>query len=175
MLADIRLLPAVLAVALLAGCTLPGEKPVPPAPVPVAVPVKIGLALGGGAARGFAHIGVIKVLEAQGIVPDIIVGTSAGAVVGALYANGLNGFELQRAALDMDKDNVFDWNVSLRGPLKGEPLRRFVNDAVLNRPLDKLKRGFAAATRGGRCKPRLPCPAYSSRLRSTDANMSTAG
>ncbi len=143
MLADIRLLPAVLAVALLAGCTLPGEKPVPPAPVPVAVPVKIGLALGGGAARGFAHIGVIKVLEAQGIVPDIIVGTSAGAVVGALYANGLNGFELQRAALDMDKDNVFDWNVSLRGPLKGEPLRRFVNDAVLNRPLDKLKCGFA--------------------------------
>jgi NTE family protein len=145
MLADIRLLPAVLAVALLPGCALLGEKPVPPpAPVPVTVPVKIGLALGGGAARGFAHIGVIKALEAQGIVPDIVVGTSAGAVVGALYASGLNGFDLQKVAIDMDKSHIFDWNVSLRGPLKGDPLRNFVNDAVGNRPLDKLKRSFGA-------------------------------
>ncbi len=140
MLASIRFLLTALAVAVLPGCALLGERPAPP---PAPVPIKIGLALGGGAARGFAHIGVIKALEAQGIVPNVIVGTSAGAVVGALYAGGLNGFELQRAALDMDKDNVFDWNVSLRGPLKGEPLRRFVNDAVLSRPLDKLKRSFA--------------------------------
>jgi NTE family protein len=142
MRAQSRFLIAVIAAAQLSGCALLGEKPAPlPAPTPTAV--KIGLALGGGAARGFAHVGVIKALEAQGIVPDIIVGTSAGAVVGALYANGLNGFEWQKAALDMDKGNVFDWNVSLRGPLKGEPLRNYVNDAVLNRPLDKLKRSFA--------------------------------
>ncbi|NJD34086.1 MAG: patatin-like phospholipase family protein [Betaproteobacteria bacterium] len=143
MFADCRLLFAVLVVAVLPGCALLGEKPVlPPAPVPLAVPVKIGLALGGGAARGFAHIGVIKALEAQGIVPDIIVGTSAGAVVGALYASGLNGFELQKVAIDMDKSHIFDWNVSLRGPLKGDPLRNFVNDMVDNRSLDKLKRSF---------------------------------
>ena len=142
MRAESRFLIAVVAATLLSGCALLGEKPAPPPEVKPA-PVRIGLALGGGAARGFAHIGVIKALEAQGIVPDIIVGTSAGAVVGALYANGLSGFELQKAAMDMDKGNVFDWNVSLRGPLKGEPLRNYVNDAVLNRPLDKLKRGFA--------------------------------
>ncbi len=123
---------------------MPGEKPAPPVVLPPApVPVKIGLALGGGAARGFAHIGVIKALEAQGIVPDSVVGTSAGAVVGALYAAGLNGFELQKAAMEMDKSHVFDWNVSLRSPLKGDPLRNFVNDAVGNRSLDKLKRSFA--------------------------------
>jgi NTE family protein len=142
MRADLRFLIAALVVALLGGCAILGEKP-PPPPASTPTSVKIGLALGGGAARGFAHVGVIKALEAQGIVPDIIVGTSVGAAVGALYANGLNGFELQKAALDMDKGNVFEWNVSLRGPLKGEPLRNFINDAVLNRPLDKLKRSFA--------------------------------
>jgi NTE family protein len=150
---DSRFLFALCAVALLSGCALLGEKPAPP---PAPVPVKIGLALGGGAARGFAHIGVIKALEAQGIVPDIVVGTSAGAVVGALYASGLNGFELQKAAMEMDKNHIFDWNVSLRGPLKGDPLRNFVNDAVNQRPLDKLKRSFAVvATDFGSGEPAL--------------------
>jgi len=153
MRADFRLLLATLIVALLPGCALLGEKP-PPPPAPVSI--KIGLALGGGAARGFAHIGVIKALEAQGIVPDILAGTSAGAVVGALYASGLNGFELQKAAIEMDKGHVFDWNVSLRGPLKGDPLRNYVNDAVGNRSLDKLKRSFAVmATDFGSGEPSL--------------------
>jgi NTE family protein len=146
MLADTRLLLVVLAVALLPGCVLLGEKPVPqPAPVPLAipVPVKIGLALGGGAARGFAHIGVIKALEAQGIVPDIIVGTSAGAVVGALYASGLSGFDLQKVALDIDEAQISDWSLPDRGVFKGEALQNFVNRAVANRPLEKLPRSFA--------------------------------
>src|SRR4051812_30716725 len=94
---------------LLSGCILAasllatGCKTAPPAPVipaipvaPVARPVKIGLVLGGGAARGFAHIGVIKTLESQGIVPDYVVGTSAGSLVGALYAAGNNGFALHK-------------------------------------------------------------------------------
>ena len=76
-------------------------------------PVKIGLALGGGAARGFAHIGVIKALEAQGIVPDIVVGTSAGSVVGALYAAGNTGFQLQKIAFDMYEAAISDWATAL--------------------------------------------------------------
>ena len=57
--------------------------------------LRIGLALGGGAAKGFAHIGVIKMLEANGIRPDVVAGTSAGSVVGALYASGMDPFQLQ--------------------------------------------------------------------------------
>ena len=90
----------------------------PPESVPVVyqppaapTPVKIALALGGGAARGFAHIGVIKALESQGIVPDIVVGTSAGSVVGALYAAGNNGFALQKLALQIDEAAISDWSV----------------------------------------------------------------
>ena len=99
--------------------------------------------MGGGAARGFAHIGVIKVLEAQGLTPDIIVGTSAGAVVGALYASGNNGFELQKLAFKLDETKISDWSVPDRGVLKGEALQRFVNEAVANRPIESLKKPFA--------------------------------
>ena len=142
-----RLLLLLVALAL-AGCSSLGIKPTPapPAavvPAPIA-PVKIGLALGGGAARGFAHIGVIKALEAQGIVPDIIVGTSAGALVGSLYASGLNGFELQKVALEMDVSQVSDWSLPDRGVIKGEALQSFVNRIVGNRLLEKLPRRFAA-------------------------------
>ena len=64
---------------------------VPPAPAQPPKPPRIGLALGGGAARGFAHIGVIQVLEEAGIRPDLVVGTSAGSLVAALYASGKSG------------------------------------------------------------------------------------
>ena len=133
---------------LLCGCaSLGGKPPATAATTPLVaapVPVKIGLALGGGAARGFAHIGVIKALEAQGIVPDIIVGTSAGALVGALYASGLNGFELQKVALEMDESQVSDWSLPDRGVIKGEAMQNFVNRIVGNRLLEKLPRRFAA-------------------------------
>lgn len=132
-----RLVAVLLAVAALAGCTVPAPKPAPVAPP------RIALALGGGAARGFAHIGVIKALEAQGIVPDIVVGTSAGSVVGSLYAAGLTGFELQKVALQMDEAQVSDWSLPDRGVLKGEALQNFINRAVANRPLEKLNRTFA--------------------------------
>ena len=138
--------------ALLSACnTLPTQpeavKPeiVTPAP-PVAVlrkPPKIALVLGGGAARGFAHIGVIKALEAQGIFPDMIVGTSAGSVVGALYAAGNNGFELQKLAIQMEEGQVSDWSLPNRGVFKGAALQDFINNAVQQRPLEKLKRPFA--------------------------------
>lgn len=113
-------------------------------PSPAPKTVKIGLALGGGAARGFAHIGVIKTLEAQGIVPDIIVGTSAGSVVGALYASGKDGYELQKVAHKLDESKISDWSLPDRGVLKGEALQTFVNEAVAQRPLEGLKKPFAA-------------------------------
>lgn len=104
---------------------------------------KLALVLGGGAARGFAHIGVIKTLQAQGIVPDMVVGTSAGAVVGALYAAGHDGFALQQLAMQMDESQVADWSLPDRGVIKGEALQDFVNRAVGRQTLEKLPRMLA--------------------------------
>lgn len=127
----------------------PKTPPIPATPEPRAeVPIKIGLVLGGGAARGFAHIGVIKALESQGIVPDLVVGTSAGSLVGALYAAGHNGFTLHKMALEMEEAAISDWSIPLFsrhvGVLKGEGLQQYVNRAVSNVPLEKLKIPFAA-------------------------------
>lgn len=134
----------------LTGCAVapPVETPSAPAtPAPpaarVAAPLRIALALGGGAARGFAHVGVIKVLESQGIRPDIIVGTSAGSVVGALYAAGISGFELQRLALGIEDSSLSDWSLPDRGIIKGEALQNYVNAALANRPIEKLKKILA--------------------------------
>ena len=105
---------------------------------------KIALVLGGGAARGFAHVGVIKVLESHGIVPDLVVGTSAGSVVGALYAGGYSGFELQKIALQLDQESVKDLVLPDRGFVKGEMLQNFINKALQNRPIERLNKPFAA-------------------------------
>jgi NTE family protein len=133
------------------GPTASGSAPSAPATPQLARPartIKIGLALGGGAARGFAHIGVIKALEAQGIVPDLVVGTSAGSLVGALYAAGNNGFTLHKMALDMDEAAISDWAVPLfaksAGVLKGEALQNYVNKAVNSQPIEKMKIPFGA-------------------------------
>jgi NTE family protein len=106
-------------------------------------PARIALVLGGGAAKGFAHIGVIKSLEAQSIKPDIVVGTSVGSLVAALYASGYDGFELQRLAMEMKESMVSDWSLPDRGILKGEALQEFVNRNVQGRTLDKLSRKVA--------------------------------
>jgi NTE family protein len=136
-----RHLPLLLIAALLTACAAPAPVPPPPVPASVAVqkpPLRIALVLGGGAARGFAHIGVIKSLEAQGIVPDIVVGTSAGSVVGALYASGMSGFELQNLALQMKEDLLADWTLPNRGVLKGAALQDFINQHVKNQPIQKF-------------------------------------
>jgi NTE family protein len=144
--------------AVLAGCagvlggcaSAPQEQPQPappvvePEPPPIVIPApRVALALGGGAAKGFAHIGAIKALEAQGFKPDVIVGTSAGSLVGALYASGYDGFELQRLALDIKESMVSDWSLPDRGFFKGEALQEFVNKAVHSRPLERLPRKCA--------------------------------
>lgn len=118
-------------------------------------PARIALALGGGAARGFAHIGVIKGLEAQGISPDIVVGTSAGSVVGALYAGGLNGFQIQEISMRMEENQILDGSgfyqcmietaiSNKRGCIRGQALQVFINNNVGGRPIEKLNRTFAA-------------------------------
>ncbi|WP_428717411.1 patatin-like phospholipase family protein [Undibacterium curvum] len=144
----------MLAFALSACVTsAPVQTPVLPAVATVTTPkvvrpVKIGLALGGGAARGFAHIGVIKALESQGIVADVVVGTSAGSVVGAMYAAGNNGFTLQKMALEMDEATISDWSLPLfsksSGVLKGDALQAYVNRMVGQTPIERLKKPFGA-------------------------------
>ncbi len=80
-------------------------------------------ALGGGAARGFAHIGVIQVLEENGLSPDLVVGTSAGSLVAALYASGKGGNELALLADGMDETAFADWSYPGRGLIRGERAR----------------------------------------------------
>ena len=132
-----RRLALLLFTALLTACAAPPPAPTVPTPTPKP-PLKIALVLGGGAARGFAHIGVIKALEAQGIVPDMVVGTSAGSVVGALYASGMSGFELQNLALTMQENMLADWTLPNRGVLKGEALQDFINLKVKNLTIQKM-------------------------------------
>ena len=113
-----------------------------PAEVPVAKPPprppRVGLALGGGAARGFAHIGVIQVLEENGIHPDLVVGTSAGSLVAALYASGKNGAALGQLADTMDETTITDWSFPGRGLIRGDALARYVREATGGRTIEKM-------------------------------------
>ncbi|OOG79344.1 esterase [Hydrogenophaga sp. A37] len=133
------------AALVLAGCSTPPTVPPPTVPPPVVeMPQRaprLGLALGGGAARGFAHVGVIQVLEANGIHPDVIAGTSAGSLVAALYASGKDAAELERAALSMDEATLTDWILPLvsRGMLRGEALARYVRQAVGGKLIEQMK------------------------------------
>ncbi|MGZ5138540.1 MAG: patatin-like phospholipase family protein [Burkholderiales bacterium] len=141
-------------IALAAGCisacaatSLNSARPDAPSARAI-VPVKseqplVALALGGGGARGFAHVGVIKALEAAGVVPDIVVGSSSGAIVAALYASGLSGIELERIAVDLDQSALIDFSLFGKGWVKGEALQTFINDVVGNRPIEQLLRPFA--------------------------------
>ncbi len=112
----------------------------PPAPPPLKV-LNLGLALGGGAARGFAHVGVIQVLEEAGIQPDLVVGTSAGSLVAAMYASGKNSTQLRRVAETMEEAEITDWMMPIlnRGALRGEALARYVNTQVGNRLIEQMK------------------------------------
>jgi len=131
----------------LAGCASPPvvTAPVVTAPVltpPVVVkkPPRLGLALGGGAARGFAHVGVIQVLEEAGIRPDLVVGTSAGSLVAAFYASGKSGAQLQKVAETMEEAAFTDWTLPLfsRGMLRGEALARYVTAQVASRTIEDM-------------------------------------
>lgn len=100
--------------------------------------IKIGLALGGGAARGFAHVGVIQVLEEAGLQPTLVTGSSAGSLVAALYASGKNGSQLQQIAETMEEAVFTDWTLPLfrRGMLRGDALGRYVHQQVNGRNIE---------------------------------------
>ncbi len=132
----------MLAAALLAaGCqTVPPPAPAAPPALPLPPrPPRIGLALGGGAARGFAHIGVIQVLEESGIRPQLVVGTSAGSMVAALYAAGMSGAELGMLAVGMDESALTDWSFPGRGVIRGEALARYVREQTGGRTIEQMK------------------------------------
>ena len=132
--------------SVLAGCQSPPAAP--PVAVPPTVvappglpprPPRIGLALGGGAASGFAHIGVIQVLEEQGIRPDLVVGTSAGSLVAALYASGKSGAEMAALAQGMDESALTDWSFPGRGLIRGEALARYVRTQTNGLLIEQMK------------------------------------
>lgn len=143
--------PAVASVGAAAGQGSPAV-PVSPVPVPAAAvpqapaqppaspkPPRIGLALGGGAARGIAHIGVIQALEEAGIKVDLVVGTSAGSLVAALWAHGHTAAELASLALTMDESTLTDWAYPGRGLIRGDALARFARQHTGGLPIEKLK------------------------------------
>lgn len=126
----------------LAACTTtptPPSQPIKPRPTP-----KIALVLGGGGAKGFAHIGVIKVLEKNGIKPDLIVGTSAGSLVGSLYASGKSAKDLEDIATHVSNDELLDFTLSKQGFIEGVKLQNWVNTQVAHRPIEKLPIRFAS-------------------------------
>ena len=104
----------------------------------------IGLVLGAGGSRGFAHIGVIKVLEAAGIEPDLLVGVSSGAIVASLYAGGYRSEALEKLALEVEDGDLLDFTLFGPGTIEGGRLQGFINRALGNRLIENLDKPFAA-------------------------------
>jgi NTE family protein len=104
-------------------------------------PLKLGLALGGGAARGFAHVGVLQVLEEAGIKPQLVVGTSAGSVVAAFYASGKSASQLLKLSDSMDESTLTDWTVPLlsRGMMRGDALAKYMNQNLDIKRIEDMK------------------------------------
>jgi len=133
------LVPLVLvALLMLTGC----PKAVPPA-LPEKPP-KVAVVLGAGAAKGFAHVGVLKILESNRIPVNMIVGTSAGSFVGSLYAYGFNAFQLQKISFDIQQGDLADFTIPDNGFIKGEKLEAYVNRMLRNTPMEKLRIPFYA-------------------------------
>lgn len=140
--------------ALLAACQAPAPLPPPPVvqapPAPPAPPPKprIALVLGGGAARGFAHVGVIRALEQEKIPIDLIVGTSVGSLIGAIYASDASSFDLEWTAFQLQKEDLFDFGVlnavTGMGFAKGDKLEAWVKGHVKTANIEQLKIPFAA-------------------------------
>ncbi|MCK9365063.1 MAG: patatin-like phospholipase family protein [Syntrophales bacterium] len=126
---------AAVGLLLLVSCA---SREIVPSPSPQK-PARIAVVLGAGAARGFAHIGVLKVLESHQVPIDIIVGTSVGSLVGSIYAAGFNAFQMQTMAMNLQKDDVIDYILPDNGFVRGYKLETFVNKTVNKIPLEKMR------------------------------------
>ena len=143
---------AILIISVLSftSCTLKETQPspvvqLPPVVQPPPKPAKIALVLGAGSLKGFAHIGVIKILESNKIPIHMIVGTSAGSAVGSLYAYGMDAFSLQKLSFSVQKDDIVDLlYIPSNGFIKGEKLEEFINKSVNHTPMEKFKIPFYA-------------------------------
>ena len=131
----------------LIGCDKTVKTPTQTSPLKAREPI-IAIALGGGGAKGFAHIGVLKVLESHGIKPKIVTGTSAGSFVGSIYASGKSPYQLQQIALQLKESDLRDLTLNSQGIVLGQKLQNFVNRNVANKPIEQFPIRFAAvATR----------------------------
>ena len=131
----IKLFAAVCCCLIFSGCATTTPK----TQIPPGQPAKIALVLGAGAAKGFAHIGVLKILESSKIPIHMIVGTSVGSFVGSLYAYGYDAYALQKIAMTLQKSDVAELTIPDNGFLKGERLRDYINTKVHSTPLEKLR------------------------------------
>ena len=120
------------------------QPPAPPPAPPPPNPARIAVVLGAGAAKGFAHIGVLKVLETHKIPIHMIVGTSAGSLVGSFYASGLTAFQLQTLALSVERGDIVDYILPDNGFIQGVKLAEYVNKVLGNTPMEKLTIPFYA-------------------------------
>lgn len=127
----------------ISACNLTSTKPTTPA-TPAKPQAVIGLALGGGVSKGFAHIGVIKVLQENHIPVRIVTGTSAGALVGSLYASGMSPDRLELEAEILNKADLVDPVLSTSGFLKGQKLQDYINNKVRNKPMQQFPIRFGA-------------------------------
>lgn len=107
---------------------------------------RVAIVLGAGASKGFAHIGVLKILESNKVPVHMIVGTSAGSFVGSLYAYGYNAFQIQKMSFSLEKGDIIDLTIPDNGFIKGEKLEEFINKTVNNTPIERLKIPFYAVS-----------------------------
>jgi NTE family protein len=145
---------ALMTLAIIAGCAggiaeFNGPDAPSFTPYPANQRARIALVIGAGGPRGFAHIGVLKVLEENGIEADLVVGASVGAMIGALYANGMSALEIEKIALNLDAKKFIGISTSgFKG--NGNAVESFIHELTDGRPLDGMKRRLAvtvAATR----------------------------
>ena len=118
--------------------------PATPTVAPVLEAPRVALVLGGGGAKGFAHVGVIKALEKGGITPTIVVGTSVGSLVGSLYASGIQPSRLEQIALTTADSELLDFTLSSQGFIEGIKLKNFINTHVMGQSIEDFPITFAA-------------------------------
>jgi NTE family protein len=128
-----------------------------PAPPTLQPAPRLALVLGAGGPRGYAHLGVLRVLEAAGIVPDLIVGSSVGALLGVFWASGLSAVQLDAMSQTGGPLTVFDPSpFADRGWIHGQRLQDYVNTGVQGRRLEELpRRVIVVATRRADKAPRF--------------------